>query len=141
MVPALLALAALFGLLFFARLGAARRRELMQHWPAFLLAGAAIYSFARGAVGLGLGLAAAAALAWSLRPRLSNSPPRPAAERSDDPADAAARAVLGVGPNSTAAEIRSAYRAKMAHAHPDRGGRHEEAARLTAARDRLLRKR
>jgi hypothetical protein len=29
----------------------------------------------------------------------------------------------------------------MARAHPDRGGRHADAARLTAARDFLLKKR
>jgi curved DNA-binding protein CbpA len=54
--------------------------------------------------------------------------------------DAEARAVLGVGSTATAAEIRAAYRSKMAHAHPDRGGAHADAARLTAARDRLLKK-
>ena len=57
------------------------------------------------------------------------------------PGEAEARAILGVGPAATEAEIRQAYREKMARAHPDRGGRHADAARLTAARDFLLKKR
>jgi DnaJ-domain-containing protein 1 len=56
-------------------------------------------------------------------------------------ADIEARQVLGVGANASESDIRSAYRTKMAPAHPDRGGAHNEAARLTAARDRLLKKR
>jgi curved DNA-binding protein CbpA len=66
--------------------------------------------------------------------------PQPLSPQQDAPEDLAARRVLGVAPNATPAEIRQAYRTKMAQAHPDRGGSHNEAARLTAARDRLLRK-
>lgn len=66
---------------------------------------------------------------------------RAAPKNAVDPADAEARTTLGVGAQATEAEIRAAYRTKMAQAHPDRGGRHSDAARLTAARDRLLKKR
>ena len=55
-----------------------------------------------------------------------------------DARDIEARRILGVGPNAAVDEIRAAYRAKMAQAHPDRGGNHADAARLTEARDRLL---
>ncbi|MGD9982274.1 MAG: J domain-containing protein [Hyphomonadaceae bacterium] len=95
----------------------------------------------RGAVWPALALASLAALLWTLWPQveamLRPSPPMPP---QDTPEDSAARRLLGVGPIATADEIRRAYRTKMARAHPDRGGSHNEAARLTAARDRLLRK-
>lgn len=140
MLPALLALAALFALLFFARLGGARRYELMKRWPTLVLAGAAIFALARGAIWPALAFALAAAVAWELWPRIAERRPHAAKNFADDPADRDARALLGVGPNATPPEIRAAYRAKMARAHPDRGGSHAEAARLTAARDRLLKK-
>jgi DnaJ family protein C protein 19 len=141
MLPALLAIAALFALLFAARLGGARRQELVHRWPAFLLAGAALFAFARGGWSAGIVLALAAGLAWELWPRIAASRAARAGATVADPADAEARVILGVGENATAEEIRAAYRTKMARAHPDRGGSHAEAARLTAARDRLLRTR
>ena len=52
---------------------------------------------------------------------------------------AEARAVLGVGPHATAAEIRTAYARAMRAAHPDLGGEHDLATRLNAARERLER--
>lgn len=134
----LLALGAVFALLLLARVGGARRAQWVQRWPAVLLAGAAIIVLVRGGIWPGLALAAAAVVAWTILPlQLSGNTRAPTAET---PEDAAARAALGVGPTATHAEIRSAYRTKMAQAHPDRGGGHEQAARLTAARDRLLRK-
>jgi DnaJ-domain-containing protein 1 len=138
LLPALLILAGLFVVLFAARVGAARRGELLRRWPAVLLAAAAIYALARGALWPAGVLAGAAALAWILWPRFGRPPPSSAAR--PDPAEAEARAILGVGPDAGEAEIRQAYRARMARAHPDRGGGHAEAARLTAARDRLLKK-
>ncbi|MBS0384179.1 MAG: J domain-containing protein [Proteobacteria bacterium] len=85
---------------------------------------------------LALMLAALAVVAWLVSPLLSA--PRAAAQPS--PGDAHARAVLGVGLAATPDEIRAAYRRKMADAHPDLGGSHDAAARLTAARDTLLKR-
>jgi hypothetical protein len=140
MLPALVLLAALFALLFVARVGGAQRRQLLQRWPALALAGAALLALARGGWLPGAALAAAAVLAWELSPRFIRPRAGPAKTFSPDPADAEACAILGVGEDATPSEIRAAYRAKMAQAHPDRGGSHNEAARLTAARDRLLRR-
>jgi curved DNA-binding protein CbpA len=50
-----------------------------------------------------------------------------------------ARAILGVGPAATAADIREAYTRLMRRAHPDHGGTSGLAAQLNAARDRLSR--
>jgi hypothetical protein len=140
LLPALLILAAVFALLFVTRVGGAQRYELLKRWPAVVLAGAALFALARGMIWPTIALSALAVLAWMLWPRLAAQPSsgadRPTAESRED---AEARSVLGVGAAATAEEIRAAYRAKMAHAHPDRGGKHAEAARLTAARDRLLR--
>ena len=134
LVLALLALVALFALMFVGRLAAARRALIAERWPAFLLASAAIFTLMRGGVWLALALFVVSGLAFMLgAPRAQIAP--------DEGADAEARMILGVGAEATAAEIRAAYRAKMARAHPDRGGTHNEAARLTAARDRLLKRR
>jgi hypothetical protein len=141
MLPALLAIAALFALLLVARLGGGRRNEIVQRWPALALAGAALFALARGALGPAALLGLAAAVAWVAWPRLMAFRARTAKTSDADPADTEARSILGVGADATAAQIRAAYRARMARAHPDRGGTHNEAARLTAARDRLLRKR
>jgi hypothetical protein len=51
---------------------------------------------------------------------------------------AAARALLGVDEKTDRAEVQAAWRARMRHAHPDRGGSASQAAALNAARDRLL---
>jgi hypothetical protein len=128
--------AALFGLLFVARIGGARRALVMQRWPAFVLAGAGVVALMRGAIMPAAGLGALAGLAWVLAASLLAR--RTAAPPAEDPADAAARAVLGLGRGATVADIRRAYRVRIARAHPDRGGAHADAARLTAARDHLL---
>ncbi|MDQ2859639.1 MAG: DnaJ domain-containing protein [Pseudomonadota bacterium] len=49
-----------------------------------------------------------------------------------------ARAILGVGPSATRAEIEAAYRRLIRRAHPDQGGTSGLAAQLNAARDRLV---
>lgn len=49
-----------------------------------------------------------------------------------------ARAILGVGPDATPAQIRAAHRRLIRMAHPDKGGTTGLAAQLNAARDRLL---
>ena len=135
MLPGLIVVAALFALLLMGRIGGAHRHELGARWPALLFAGAAIFALTRGAIWPALALGAFSALAWIVWPslaatRTSAAPP--------NTADAEACAILGVGAHATESEIRSAYRAKMTRAHPDLGGGHAEAARLTAARDRLL---
>jgi hypothetical protein len=139
LVIALIVLAAFFGVLLVARVGAARRAQLIVRWPALVLATAAILAALRGALTTGLILAGLAAIAWQVWPSI-NRFGRSTATSSSDPADADAQRALGVGPNASVQEIRRAYRSKMARAHPDRGGSHAEAARLTAARDRLLKK-
>jgi hypothetical protein len=141
LLPAILVLGAVFALLLLARLGGAHRGLLRQRWPSVLLAGAALLLALRGAVWPAIAFAALAGFAWAYWPalslRLQKKPPQP---HADDAEDRAARFSLGVGPAATAREIRHAYRRKMVQAHPDRGGSHAEAARLTAARDRLLKK-
>lgn len=85
-------------------------------------------------------------LGWRLwrgparRPRPAMAAPRPAA-MSDALRDelSAARALLGVAPGASEADIRAAHRRLMADAHPDHGGTTEQARRLNLARDALLR--
>jgi hypothetical protein len=136
----LLIVAAVFALLFFVRVGGARRVALLRRWPAVLFASAAILAASRGAIWPAIALAAIAGLAWTWWPTVTHTFSRRAPQgAAPDRGDVEARAVLGVGPTATTSEIRAAYRAKMTRAHPDRGGSNAEAARLTAARDRLLR--
>jgi hypothetical protein len=54
--------------------------------------------------------------------------------------DAEARSLLGVPAGATAEQINAAWRRLMARAHPDQGGTEGLAARLNAARDRLLKR-
>ena len=49
-----------------------------------------------------------------------------------------ARDILGVAPGASRAEIEAAFRRLMLRAHPDHGGTTGLAARINAARDRLL---
>ena len=49
-----------------------------------------------------------------------------------------AHQILGLQRGATAEEIRAAHRSLMKRAHPDQGGSAERAARVNAARDRLL---
>lgn len=139
MLPILLIVTAAFALLFFVRAGGSHRAELLRRWPAMALAGAALLAASRGAIWPAIALAAFAALAWTWWPHIASRLRTAAPKTAPDPADAEARAILGVGPTATSSEIRAAYRAKMTRAHPDTGGSNAEAARLTAARDRLLR--
>ena len=139
LIRALLILAIGFGFLFLARVGVARRRVFMSRWPAVAFALAAFWELSRGGVELALVCAALAIASWYIAPRILALA---AAENlPEDAGDSQARAILGVSPVATEADIRRAYRAKMARAHPDQGGSQAEAARLTGARDRLLRKR
>jgi hypothetical protein len=90
--------------------------------------GALIAGLAIGAVGVWLAIAAR----W----------PRPAAVETPNAEPMSvdeARAILGVGPAATAADIREAYTRLMRRAHPDHGGTSGLAAQVNAARDRLSR--
>ncbi|WP_426023072.1 J domain-containing protein [Brevundimonas sp. PWP3-1b1] len=121
------------------RLGRQTERRGRAHWRvtatllgAVMLAGGALAAF-RGswltaAVLAGAGLY----LAWSSRIR--------PVIRSEPISEADARAVLGVGPGASEAEVHAAWKRAMARAHPDQGGTEGLAIRVNAARDRLLRK-
>jgi hypothetical protein len=91
---------------------------------------------ASGRVVSGLVVGAIAAL-FALAPEARYTPPKPR-KRQQDPEVAKARQTLGVGAGATEADIRAAYRQRIATAHPDQGGTSEAVAKLTAARDLLL---
>ena len=63
---------------------------------------------------------------------------RQVAPRAPGLADTEARSILGVGADATPEAIQSAWRRLMGRAHPDQGGTEGLAARLNAARDKLL---
>ena len=98
---------------------------------AVMMAGGALAT-ARGGFILGPALLIAA-LYLVLQSR--DRPVRPSAEAMSAEE---ARSLLGVGPGASDAEVQSAWRRLMARAHPDQGGTEGLAARLNAARDRLL---
>ncbi len=88
-----------------------------------------------GSVGL---LAVSAWLAQSARPAAKRTP----SERPSEPmSDSQARAILGIGPDASNAQVEAAYRRLIVLGHPDRGGSSVLAAQLNAARDRLLKRR
>lgn len=120
------------------RLGRQGERAGRGHWrvtatlfSAVLLAGGALAAFrgawlpAAGLIGAGLWLTV-------------TSRQRAPAPRAAGLSEAEARAILGVSSEATAAEIQAAWRKVMARAHPDQGGTEGLAARVNAARDRLL---
>ena len=80
-------------------------------------------------------LAGAALMAGSIvwaayrRPKRRQAPSLPIEE---------ARALLGVGPEASLEDIRSAHRRLIARVHPDAGGSAELANRVNAARDTLI---
>jgi hypothetical protein len=79
--------------------------------------------------------------AWlALVARKNDAAPPPPRPRSSRMSLKDARAILGVGPEATPAEIRAAHKRLMRRAHPDAGGTSGLAAQLNAARDRLLEK-
>lgn len=137
LLPTIL-LALVFLVLLGARLAGARRGVWLGRWPAILLAVAALVALLRGALWPALGMAALAVVIWQMWPQ--PAPESAGQRRRSDPADTEAEAILGVGADATETEIRRAFRARMVRAHPDHGGGHAEAARLTAARDRLLKR-
>lgn len=100
---------------------------------AALLAGGAL-ALSRGAWITGAGLCGAA-LWLTLASRIRSVP-----ARAEALSDAEARSILGVSADATAPDITAAWRRLMARAHPDQGGTEGLAAKLNAAKDRLLKK-
>lgn len=134
----ILALAAI-ALWALIRLGRQTERAGRGHWrvsatilAAVMLGGAAV----AGARGSWIAAAALAAggLWLTLASRKRDVP------RRTDMDDAEARSLLGVRADATADQVNAAWRRLMARAHPDQGGTDGLAARLNAARDRLLRR-
>lgn len=101
-------------------------------FAAAAFAGAAM-ALVRGAWVAALLLAAAGT--WLV---LASRRRAPSAPRGESLSAAEARSILGVAADAGEAEIQAAYRRLMARAHPDTGGSEGLAARLNAARDRLL---
>ncbi|NBB61406.1 molecular chaperone DnaJ [Pseudomonas sp. ODNR1LW] len=121
------------------RLGRQTERRGRADWrvtatlmAAALLGGAALAAARGGWLWAGVMAAAGLYLAFSSRARPQI--------RSEPISAADARAVLGVGPTASEAEIRTAWKKAMARVHPDQGGTEGLAARVNAARDRLLQK-
>ena len=125
-----------------ARLGRQTERVRRGHWrisatilSAALFAGA-VLAASRGVWLAAIGMAGAG-LWLAVQSRIRPAPPSraPSAERLSE---AEARSILGVSADATPESIQSAWRRLMARAHPDQGGTEGLAARVNAARDRLL---
>ncbi len=122
------------------RLGRQTERRGRGHWRvtatllgAVLLAGGALAAFRGAWLAAGALAGAGLYLAWCSRARPQ--------VRSEPMSEADARAVLGVSKGASDTEIRTAWKRVMTRAHPDQGGTEGLAARVNAARDRLLRRR
>lgn len=120
------------------RLGRQTERRGRGHWrvtatlfSAVLIAGA-VLAAARGAWLLAAGLAGAGL--WLTLASRQRQP----APRSEAMSEAEARSLLGVSAGASRQEVNAAWKRLMARAHPDQGGTEGLAARLNAARDRLL---
>ena len=100
---------------------------------AAMLAGGAL-ALSKGAWISG-GALVGAALWLTVSSRIRSIP-----EKRESLGDAEARSILGVGIDATPEAINAAWRRLMGRAHPDQGGTEGLAARLNAARDRLLRR-
>lgn len=124
-----------------ARLGRQTERARRGHWriSATILSSAlfagAVLAASRGVWLAAIGLAGGG-LWLAVQSRVRSAAPRaPVAERLSE---AEARAILGVSADATQQDIQAAWRRLMARAHPDQGGTEGLAARVNAARDRLL---
>lgn len=123
------------------RLGRQTERARRGHWriSATILSaaclGGAVLAASRGAWLAAAGLAAAGV--WlAVQSRIRPTAPKP--QNADPMSKAEARAILGVSADADAQTIHAAWRRLMARAHPDQGGTEGLAARVNAARDRLL---
>jgi CysZ protein len=80
-----------------------------------------------------------AAIWWYIRkPLAAKKRPRPT-QPPAQPDAAEARAILGIGADAGAEDIRAAHRRLVTALHPDKGGSTELTRRINAARDLLLR--
>jgi hypothetical protein len=133
------------GLLVFAVIGWLTRKPALQAgaWrvPAGVVSIAMLFGglllTVRGGWILGVPIVFAAALVAML----ARARPAGKAAIAERMGEAEARALLGVGPDATADEIRAAHTRLIRMNHPDAGGTTGLAAQLNAARDRLLRER
>jgi hypothetical protein len=122
------------------RLGRQTEGPRRGHWrvaatlvSAALLVGGAL-ALSKGAWISGLGLVGAAL--WLV----VASRMRTVAIKREAIGDVEARSILGVPVGAEPEEIQAAWRRLMGRAHPDQGGTEGLAAKLNAARDRLLKK-
>jgi hypothetical protein len=125
-----------------ARLGRQTERARRGHWriSATILATAlfagAVLAASRGVWIAAIGMAGAGLwLAVQSRIRPVAVRRAPSTERLTE---AEARAILGVPADASPEVVQAAWRRLMARAHPDQGGTEGLAARVNAARDRLL---
>ena len=135
----------LLGLAAFALLvWAGRRARPMLARPEWKIASGSMAAIAIGGGGM-LGVTgrvvpgvvlAAAGLVLALTARRGQIP----APLQDDDSLTEARDILGVAASATREEIQAAYGRLIRAVHPDAGGTSGLAARLNAARDRLLKK-
>ena len=121
------------------RLGRQTEGPRRGHWrvaatliAAALLGGGAL-AVSRGAWITGVGLCGAA-LWLTLASRI-----RSVSTRAEGLSEAEARSLLGVPADAPPEVVMAAWRRLIARAHPDHGGAAGLAAKLNAARDRLLR--
>lgn len=132
------------------RLGRQSEGPRRGHWRiaatilgAVLLAGS-VLAGSRGAGFAAAGMMAAGFyLIVTSRIRPAVSAARPAGRRPLAPGvmtEAEARSILGVSASASAQDINAAWRRLMGRAHPDQGGTEGLAARVNAARDRLLKR-
>lgn len=103
-------------------------------FSAVMLAGGVLLA-SRGAWLPAVGLTGAG-LWLTVASRQRTVPPR----HTDTLSDSEARSILGVPVDASPEAINTAWRRLMGRAHPDQGGTEGLAARLNAARDRLLKR-
>ncbi len=77
----------------------------------------------------------------ALSARIAPSIQPPSRSASFEMSESEARSLLGVSDAATRTEIEAAYLRVMKRAHPDQGGTSGLAAKVNAARERLLKKR
>lgn len=103
--------------------------------------GGAVLAASHGAWLASAGLAGAGLyLIFSSRIRGARPAAKGSAPGVEALSEAEARAILGVPKGASDETVQSAWRRLMARAHPDQGGTEGLAARVNAARDRLLRR-